>query len=85
MKHALFLMPIHAREKDYHTGLKYGLEIYCPVGDDGRARETSPLQVIPNDPCDDAGGRKHEQDGARGGRAPEPGELEKEKHRHESP
>jgi isoleucyl-tRNA synthetase len=21
---------------DYHTGLKYGLEIYCPVGDDGR-------------------------------------------------
>jgi len=21
---------------NYHTGLKYGLEIYCPVGDDGR-------------------------------------------------
>jgi len=21
---------------DYHTGLKYGLEIYCPVGNDGR-------------------------------------------------
>ena len=27
--------PGHGTE-DYHTGLKYGLEIYCPVGDDGR-------------------------------------------------
>ncbi|MBL9215633.1 MAG: isoleucine--tRNA ligase [Opitutaceae bacterium] len=27
--------PGHGAE-DYHTGLKYGLEIYCPVGDDGR-------------------------------------------------
>ena len=27
--------PGHGME-DYQTGLKYGLEIYCPVGDDGR-------------------------------------------------
>ncbi|MSU49838.1 MAG: isoleucine--tRNA ligase [Opitutus sp.] len=27
--------PGHGTE-DYHTGLKYKLEIYCPVGDDGR-------------------------------------------------
>jgi isoleucyl-tRNA synthetase len=27
--------PGHGAE-DYQTGLKYGLEIYCPVGDDGR-------------------------------------------------
>jgi isoleucyl-tRNA synthetase len=27
--------PGHGAE-DYHTGLKYGLEIYCPVGDDGK-------------------------------------------------
>lgn len=27
--------PGHGTE-DYQTGLKYGLEIYCPVGDDGR-------------------------------------------------
>jgi isoleucyl-tRNA synthetase len=27
--------PGHGSE-DYHTGLKYRLEIYCPVGDDGR-------------------------------------------------
>jgi len=32
---AVHTAPGHGAE-DYQTGLKYGLEIYCPVGDDGR-------------------------------------------------
>jgi isoleucyl-tRNA synthetase len=32
---AVHTAPGHGAE-DYYTGLKYGLEIYCPVGDDGR-------------------------------------------------
>jgi len=32
---AVHTAPGHGQE-DYQTGLKYGLEIYCPVGDDGR-------------------------------------------------
>lgn len=33
--------PGHGLE-DYHTGLKYGLEIYCPVLEDGTFDETAP-------------------------------------------
>ena len=32
---AVHTAPGHGAE-DYRTGLKYGLEIYCPVGDDGK-------------------------------------------------
>jgi isoleucyl-tRNA synthetase len=32
---AVHTAPGHGAE-DYQTGLKYGLEIYCPVGDDGK-------------------------------------------------
>ncbi len=32
---AVHTAPGHGAE-DYQTGLKYGLEVYCPVGDDGR-------------------------------------------------
>jgi isoleucyl-tRNA synthetase len=32
---AVHTAPGHGMD-DYYTGLKYGLEVYCPVGDDGR-------------------------------------------------